>query len=45
MMMKMGREKDEEILIKLDVGGGPLDTMFLYNLTVPFLKNRSNGLT
>jgi len=37
-----GRE-EEEMLIRFDVGAAPLDRMFLYNLTVPFFKNRSNG--
>jgi hypothetical protein len=40
---EVGREEDEEMLIRLDVGDAPLDTMFLYNLTFPFFKNRSNG--
>jgi len=38
-----GREEDEEVLIRFDVGVAPLDRMFLYNLTVPFFKNRSNS--
>jgi len=42
-MKNRKREEDEEMLIKLNVGDAPLDTMFLYNLTIPFLKNRSSG--
>jgi len=38
-----GREENEEMLIRLYVGAAPLDAMFLYNLTVPFFKNRPNG--
>jgi len=38
-MLKMMKK----IKKKIDVGDAPLDTMDLYILSIPFLKNRSKG--